>query len=52
MRYRLNSVEISNTHEKRFEVVSVRKQMTEFNGAVSEEAKIVFITKIVSNLIK
>jgi hypothetical protein len=33
-------------------VAAVQQFMTEFNGAVSEEEKIVTITKIVSNLMK
>jgi hypothetical protein len=33
-------------------VAAVQQVMTEFNGAVSEEEKIVAITKIVSNLMK
>jgi hypothetical protein len=33
-------------------VAAVQQFMTEFNGAVSEEEKIVAITKIVSNLTK
>jgi hypothetical protein len=33
-------------------VAAVQQFMTEFNGAVSEEEKIVVITKIVSNLVK
>jgi hypothetical protein len=33
-------------------VVAVQQFMTESNGAVSEEEKIVVITKIVSNLMK
>jgi hypothetical protein len=33
-------------------VTAVQKIMTEFNGAVSEEDKIVAITKIVLNLLK
>jgi hypothetical protein len=33
-------------------VITVQQFMTEFNGAVSEEEKIVAITKIVSNLMK
>jgi hypothetical protein len=34
-------------------IVAVEQQfMTEFNGAVSEEEKIVAITKIISNLMK
>jgi hypothetical protein len=33
-------------------VAAVQQLMREFNGAVSEEEKIVAITKIVSNLMK
>jgi hypothetical protein len=33
-------------------VIVVQQFMTEFNGAVSEEEKIVAITKIVLNLMK
>jgi hypothetical protein len=33
-------------------VAAVQQFMTEFNGGVSEEEKIVAITKIVSNLLK
>jgi hypothetical protein len=33
-------------------VTAVQQSMTEFNGAVSEENKIVAITKIVLNLMK
>jgi hypothetical protein len=36
-----------------FRVITVVQQiMTEFNGAVSEESKVVAITKIVSSLMK
>jgi hypothetical protein len=45
----VNSLPLDNI----FRVVSVAQQiMTEFNGAVSEEAKIVAITKTVLNLMK
>jgi hypothetical protein len=33
-------------------VAAVQQFMTEYNGAVSEEEKIVTITKIISNLMK
>jgi hypothetical protein len=45
----VNSLPLDNM----FRVVSVVQQiMTEFNGAASEEAKIMAITKIVLNLLK
>jgi hypothetical protein len=45
----VNSQPLNNTV---IAVTVVQKIMTEFNGAVSEEDKIVVITKIVLNLMK
>jgi hypothetical protein len=46
----INSLPVDNSMLR---IVNVVQQfMTEFNGAVSEEEKIVAITKIVSNLMK